>query len=94
MRLIIIILIAYILFRFLKGMFALRKRPQYRPHPLQPRPTTGGEELVEDTHCHTYVPLSNAYRVSVNGKILYFCSRKCLDEFTVNEEKATRTEVP
>ncbi len=94
MRLIIIILIAYILYRFLKGLFALQERPQYRPQPLQPRPTAGSEELVEDTHCHTYVPLSNAYRASVKGKIFYFCSSKCLDEFTANQKKGTRTEAP
>ncbi len=40
-----------------------------------------GEELVEDPHCHTYVPVNEAYRVSVNGKTLYFCSKECYKKF-------------
>ncbi len=40
-----------------------------------------GEELVEDPQCHTYVPVSVAYRVSVDGKTLYFCSKECYRKF-------------
>jgi len=40
-----------------------------------------GEELVEDPQCHTYVPVSEAYRVSVDGKTLYFCSKECYRKF-------------
>jgi len=36
---------------------------------------------VEDPHCHTYVPVNEAYRVSVNGKTLYFCSKECYKKF-------------
>ncbi len=40
-----------------------------------------GEDLVEDPHCHTYVPLSEAFRVDVDGKTLYFCSKECYKKF-------------
>jgi uncharacterized protein len=40
-----------------------------------------GEDLVEDPNCHTYVPLSEAFRVDVDGKTLYFCSKECYRKF-------------
>ncbi|HTZ41397.1 MAG TPA: YHS domain-containing protein [Syntrophales bacterium] len=40
-----------------------------------------GEDLVEDPHCHTYVPVSEAFRVKADGKTLYFCSEECYRKF-------------
>jgi YHS domain-containing protein len=40
-----------------------------------------GEELMEDPQCHTYVPVSEAYRVTVDGKTLYLCSKACYKKF-------------
>ena len=94
MRFIIIVLVAYILYLFLKRLFASRKRQEHRQQPLPQRRTTGGEDLVEDPLCHTYVPLSDAYKASANGKIYYFCSQKCVDEFRANEEKGKPAEAP
>jgi YHS domain-containing protein len=41
-----------------------------------------GEELVEDPVCHTYIPLSQAYKKEISGKDYYFCSKQCSDKFT------------
>ncbi len=94
MRFIIIVLIAYILYHFLKDLLGPRRKQEYQQQPLQKRQTTGGEDLVEDPNCHTYIPLSDAYKASAYGKIYYFCSRKCIDEFKLNEEKGKRAEAP
>lgn len=40
-----------------------------------------GEDLVEDPNCHTYVPVSEAFRVQMDGKTLYFCSEECYRKF-------------
>jgi YHS domain-containing protein len=40
-----------------------------------------GEELVEDPQCHAYVPVSQAILTVIDGKKVYFCSRKCLEQY-------------
>ncbi len=40
-----------------------------------------GEDLVEDPQCHAYVPVSQAFRKEIDGKPVYFCSRKCLEQY-------------
>jgi uncharacterized protein len=40
-----------------------------------------GEELVEDPHCHTYVPVSQAVRTEIDGETVCFCSRNCMEQY-------------
>jgi YHS domain-containing protein len=44
-----------------------------------------GEDLVEDPNCHTYVPISQAYKKEISGKDYYFCSKRCSDKYTVEK---------
>jgi YHS domain-containing protein len=50
------------------------------------------DDLVEDPHCHTYIPKSSAYVVSINGKSVYFCSERCLREYMREKEKISKTQ--
>jgi YHS domain-containing protein len=43
--------------------------------------TAAGEDLVEDPICHTYVPIGDACRAQIDGKMVYFCSPKCLEQY-------------
>ncbi|MCG6538364.1 MAG: YHS domain-containing protein [Syntrophales bacterium LBB04] len=83
MRFIIYMFLFYLAYKFLKGLFGA-KEASYQEFPGQPREASNGDDLVEDPYCHTYVPMSDAYKKSLNGKTIYFCSKKCLDEFTSN----------
>lgn len=74
LRLIIGIVVLYVLYKVIKGWKAVQG-PSRKNIPV------AGEDLVEDPLCHAYVPISDACRISVNGKNLYFCSQKCLDEY-------------
>jgi YHS domain-containing protein len=53
--------------------------------PAKIRTPGAGEELVEDPHCHAYVPVSQAFRMEIDGKTVYFCSQKCLDQYEKNQ---------
>jgi YHS domain-containing protein len=44
-----------------------------------------GEDLVEDPVCHTYVPLSQAYKKEISGKTHYFCSQQCSDKYVTQK---------
>ena len=49
--------------------------------PAKIQTPAAGEELVEDPHCHAYVPVSMAFRTEIDGKTVYFCSQKCLEQY-------------
>jgi uncharacterized protein len=77
-KLIIGVIVIYLLYRLIG-----KSQPEVEEKPGSARVRTpaAGEELVEDPHCHTYVPVSQAVRTEIDGKTVYFCSRKCLDQY-------------
>ncbi len=80
-KLIIGIILIYLLYRLVNGWKAV-------PGPSKKNLPAAGEDLVEDPLCHTYVPVSHACRVSIEGKTLYFCSQKCLETYTEKQRKS------
>ena len=85
MRFIIIMILTYMAYKFLTGLFRT-KGTQQRPVPGRPGPMGSGEDLVEDPYCHTYIPLSSALKVFLQGQEVYFCSPKCRDEYKASKE--------
>jgi YHS domain-containing protein len=77
-RLIVGIIVIYLLYKlFGKEFFSKERRPGAR----NPKMPYAGEDLIEDPFCHTYVPMSNACRTTIDGKTVYFCSQKCLEQY-------------
>ncbi|MBN2284401.1 MAG: YHS domain-containing protein [Deltaproteobacteria bacterium] len=74
-RLLLAIIIVYLIYRLARSLVpagGTRGRRERKIAPAGP-----GEELVQDPYCGTYVPISDAYRVSDGGKTLFFCSEEC-----------------
>jgi uncharacterized protein len=88
MRFIIIMFLTYLAYKFLKSLF-ITKGTKNQHVSGQPGQRASGEDLVEDPYCHTYIPLSNAVKTFVQGKAVYFCSKKCLEEFKAIQENKT-----
>ncbi|MDP2839299.1 MAG: hypothetical protein Q8O11_04520 [Syntrophales bacterium] len=82
LRLVIAVIVIYLLFRLFRKGFP---RMGGKAGPAEIR-TAGGEDLVEDPICHTYVPIGDACRTQIDGKTVYFCSPKCLEQYK-NEKK-------
>jgi YHS domain-containing protein len=73
------ILIFYLLYRIVRWLFLSSAKPSEAiPNRQKPAIT---EDLVEDPCCHAYLPLSQAYRASIDGKTRYFCSEACYMNF-------------
>ena len=81
-RLIATIIIFYLLYRMARWLF-LSSGKASKPIPNQQMPSIT-EDLVEDPCCHTFLPLSQAYRVAIDGKTVYFCSEACYENFRKN----------
>jgi len=78
-RLVIAGIIVYVVYRFLKSLFAPAERVSGGASGETPR--IKGEDLVKDPYCGTYVPINNAYKAILNGKTLYFCSKECFEQY-------------
>lgn len=73
-KLMIVIVLVYLFYRVVRAL----NRPAAKPSAAPP---AAGEDLVEDPQCHTYVPVTHARRSQIDGKTVYFCSEKCLEQY-------------
>jgi len=75
MRLLIIILLGYLLYRTLRRFLDPRQKIS--------RHEAGGtiDEMVQDPVCETYVPVREAEKRFIGGRTCYFCSKKCADTY-------------
>ena len=84
-KFIIIAVAIYLLIKLLKPS-APKREMRAGDNRYQKKPAAG-EDLVEDPVCHTYIPVSSALKLHVEGKTLYFCSQKCLDAYVIENKK-------
>jgi YHS domain-containing protein len=85
MRLLILALLLYILYRVLRSYFGSGLKG--REEKIRKDNAAGAiDEMVQDPICKTYIPLRGAKRRVVDGETFFFCSDQCADEF--EKEKA------
>jgi len=85
-RLIVVAIVAYVLYRLGRHLFLPQPRKKMK-YPAKQSPTDG-EDMVKDPYCGMYVPISGAFKVSIDGKTVYFCSEECCEKY----EKEKRNE--
>jgi YHS domain-containing protein len=79
-------LIPLLLFLFLRrvlsGIFAgFRKSAPRNPTGPQRPPAQTGGVLRKDPVCGTYVPTESSITQTVQGQVVYFCSRECSEKY-------------
>ena len=85
LRLIFTVIVVYIIYRLAKGLFLLSTRPPDKfPEKTE---SIEKEDLVKDPYCQTYVPISDAYKASLNGETVYFCSKECFEKYKAEKGK-------
>ena len=70
----------FLLFRVMLRNWLSPRRPAtpaQRPTPSAPQTA----ELKKDPVCGTYVTIASGYTRTVNGELICFCSKECLDRF-------------
>lgn len=79
LRFLVFIILIYLLYKLFTAVqqLKLEKNKNFRFSTS----ASSGEDLVEDPACHTYIPLSQAYRKQIAGNIRYFCSKQCCDKY-------------
>ncbi|RJR27050.1 MAG: YHS domain-containing protein [Desulfobacteraceae bacterium] len=74
LRWLIILVLAYLAYRAIRSILAKKEIPRGEPK-------GSIDEMVQDPHCRTYVPMRQAEKRIIKGRQYYFCSAKCADDF-------------
>jgi YHS domain-containing protein len=88
LRLLVAVIICYLMYRLFRLLFLTGEKTVKPISRQQQEHISVGEDLVEDPYCHTYIPLSNAWVWQDEGRTLYFCSRRCMENYI--NKSATR----
>jgi YHS domain-containing protein len=84
-RFFVFIILIYLLYKVIKNVGKLK--PAKKGNDQVKASANGGEDLVEDPVCHTYVPLSQAFRKEISGNDYYFCSKQCSEKYVSGKNK-------
>ena len=81
MRLIILAILLYLLYRVLRSYLGKAK-------PLDRR-QGGGEvsDMVQDPVCKTFIHVRDAEKRVINGQTYYFCSKECAEQFLLEQKR-------
>ncbi len=77
-RLVVLAILFYILYRLLTGTGKIKSAPQALDEKSSEQVA---DVLVEDPVCHTLVPKGQAVRLQHEKQIYYFCSEDCCSRF-------------
>lgn len=78
LRLLFFALAIYLVWRLIFPRSGPRREAGKRGHGgKKPLP----EEMKKDPVCGTWVPITQAEKVEINGETLYFCSKACRDRY-------------
>ncbi|PKN77060.1 MAG: hypothetical protein CVU52_02165 [Deltaproteobacteria bacterium HGW-Deltaproteobacteria-10] len=87
-RFIIFSVLIYFLYRIIK-FIRQKKSIIINTSPVKVTPA-GGEDLVQDPACHTYIPVSQAFKKEIAGKNYYFCSKECCESYILETSNERR----
>lgn len=85
MRLLILILLAYVLYRILRAFITKVLKVKNGDH------EGTVDVMVQDPSCQTYIPMRSARRKVIGGKEYYFCCRECCEKFEQEIKTGGRT---
>ena len=85
-RIIFLAVLAYILYRLVKGVFSARTKIDRR------KPGGVIDEMVQDPFCGTYIPRRESVRRVIAGQEHLFCSDECADKFALQKQESESKE--
>jgi len=74
-RLIVIFVISYVIYRYIKRLFSPTDKSE------RITDSESADEMVQDPYCKVYIPKDRAISMNIDGKELFFCSRECAQRY-------------
>ncbi len=87
LRFIFTVIVLYLIFRVLKRILRSAEKKKNEPLSNACSRTIQGGDLVQDPCCLTYIPEGEAYKASIGGEILYFCSEACFKKYQMERKE-------
>ena len=75
------LLLVLFLRSMLRSFLSIRRRVRAVPRQAPVQPVQAGGELKKDPVCGTYVSVAASVTRSINGQLVYFCSKECRDRY-------------
>ncbi|MBW1799703.1 MAG: YHS domain-containing protein [Deltaproteobacteria bacterium] len=83
MRIILYLILAYVIYRLLKGVFLSGHTGQK----IEKRENGGMiDEMVQDPVCGTFVLRRKSISRTIDGETYFFCSDECASQFEAQKE--------
>ena len=82
MRLIFYTLVIFAIYWLIRSL--LKPKPKKKINSQLPPQIE--DELVKDPMCGIYIPKQKAITAKIGGKVYYFCSQRCKEEYTKRQE--------
>ncbi len=86
-RILLIGILLYLLYRLLKNVFTLPGGRESRRFRKAPSTERIKDEMVKDPVCQVYVPMREAVSKVIQGERHYFCSEECRNRFMEQQKK-------
>lgn len=87
MRFLFLCLLVYLGYRVLKGLLAPGQSASKRDMADPSVPVD--DVMVKDPFCQTYIPKRDSIKEVVNGKVCFFCSKECRDNYVKTADKGS-----
>jgi uncharacterized protein len=85
MRLLIILFVGYLGYRYLKSWMVSHTASQRQ---FRGRAGTRIDDvMVKDPYCDAYFPKRNGVSITIEGREFCFCSKECRDKFLASRSK-------
>jgi YHS domain-containing protein len=88
-KILIVLILILVLYYMLRGLLSPRRGGKVNRERPSARKWVGGNELVKDPYCQTYIPMDTAFQAKIGGDNLFFCSEDCMNRYV--EEKGGRS---
>ena len=85
MRLLVLMGLLYLCYRFLKSWVLKKKSPQKAA--FEKKTGEIDDVMVKDPYCEMYFAKRDGVRLNIKGKDVYFCSIECKDKFLEKQTK-------
>ena len=83
LRFVVFIILIYLIYKIVNNVWQIK--PERSKNNQNKSAPAIEEDLVEDPVCHTYVPISQAYKKEISGKDYYFCSKQCSEKYLLEK---------
>jgi YHS domain-containing protein len=83
MRLLILMGLLYLCYKFLKSWVLKGTSP--RKPAFEKKRGEIDDVMVKDPYCEIYFAKKDGVHLNINGKDIYFCSEECKDKFLHNQ---------